>query len=126
MFPIIADPLFCGTQISSTNWFQNPDSSHWTLSVYPSPCGFYAANLSWYARYGDAWQDVSSATGTYGWCSYWSNDQYASMFYQFVCHYNVLGSLKAVIPGSTQYAWNLDEWRPNVGWASTVLSKCNP
>jgi Protein of unknown function (DUF2599) len=48
------------------------------------------------------------------------------MFYQFVCHYNQIGLLKALIPGSTQGAWNIDEWRPNVGWWSTVANACNP
>ena len=48
------------------------------------------------------------------------------MVYQFVFHYNTTGSLKAAVPGSTRGAWNLDEWRPNVGWFKTMRNLCNP
>jgi Protein of unknown function (DUF2599) len=126
VFPVVADPLWCGNQINSTNWYQNPDSAHWTLGVQPSACGIWGATTSWYTNYLGAWYDVCSASGTGGWCNYWTQDQSSSMFYQFVCHYNQIGLLKLIIPGSGQGSWNLDEWRPNVGWALTLRYLCNP
>jgi hypothetical protein len=126
VFPVVADPTWCGNQISSTNWWQNPDANHWTLSVYPTWCGFNNASTDWYVYYPDAWNGVCNASGTGDWCNLWTSAQYNSMFYQFVCHYNIIGSLKAAIPGSTQGAWNLDEWRPDVGWFETTRNFCNP
>jgi Protein of unknown function (DUF2599) len=129
VFPVVADPLWCGDQISSTSWFWNTSGNppnQWTLSVYPSWCGFWAATDAWYNTYWDAWVGVCNASGTGGWCNNWTNDEYASMFYQFVCHYNIFGVVKAGIPGSTQGAWNIDEWRPNVGWQATKDALCNP
>jgi hypothetical protein len=134
VFPVVADPLWCGSAVSSTNWFYNtgaqsstyPNEFGWTLSVYPSWCGILGASTDWYSTYWSAWLDVCSANGTGGWCSLWNNDQYASMFYQYVCHYNQIGALKKFINGSSETVWNLDEWRPNVGWFSTVANQCNP
>jgi Protein of unknown function (DUF2599) len=134
VFPVVADPIWCGNAIAGTNWFWNtggqsstyPNEVGWTLSVYPNWCGVSQAFSNWFNTYWDAWVDVCNSSGTGGWCGYWSSDEYYSMFYQFVCHYNQIGALKRLIDGSSETAWNLDEWRPNVGWVSTVLNRCNP
>jgi len=39
--------------------------------------------------------------------------------HQYLCH---IDSQVARVKTS----WNLDSWRPNVGYAATLLAKCNP
>jgi len=40
---------------------------------------------------------------------------------QCICHVQIVS-----VRSSRKPTWNLDEWRPNVGYAQTVNSACNP
>jgi len=40
---------------------------------------------------------------------------------QYICHVQIVS-----VRSSRKPTWNLDEWRPNVGYAQTVNSACNP
>ncbi len=47
---------------------------------------------------------------------YWYNVQ--GLFHQYDCHYSFVWAIK------TQ--WNIEPWRPNVGYSATVQAGCNP
>ncbi len=40
---------------------------------------------------------------------------------QFYCHWDIV-RLRA----PNKESWNLDSWRPNVGYWNTVRAQCNP
>jgi hypothetical protein len=63
----------------------------------------HASSATWYAKY----QELVPAT--------YEGQKYRD---QLVCHIASAGTLK--VP------WNLDSWRPNVGYTATVLAACNP
>lgn len=52
------------------------------------------------------------------WDSRFHDNTYYSMMNQFYCH--AVGRIRA---GDN---WNLEVWRPNVGFTRTLLSGCNP
>ena len=133
VFPIVADPIWCGNTVSSTNRYYNNSSTYpgeygWSLAVYPSGCGVagaYMFTTPW-SNVWFSWQDVCNASGTGWYCNYWSNDEYWSMFDQYACHYNIIGVNKQYVTGSSERVYNLDIWRPRVSWATMLAKFCNP
>ena len=79
------------------------------LRVYPSDAGRTTSGDP--ARTG-AWLEVVRAAPT---------ADTASMRDQFYCHWDFA---RIVEPGKA--SWNLEEWRPDVGYAATVQAECNP
>lgn len=102
-YPVVADPWWRPDYLSRVQWFRRPQG--WTLGVVPSTFGRATIFL---AR-GKAWQEVQSKTR-----STLNN----SMYWQFVCHADYAPPWRA--------SWNLDAWRPDVGYWRTVWAQCNP
>lgn len=114
-YPIIADPTAQYNKwFSGTKWVNN--SNGWTLSVAHSSALINEMN----AKKGSM---IASVTNT-SWntlynqhkgSSHWKNTQ--GMKDQYKCH---------AFNAQTKSRWNLDTWRPNVGYTKTVLKACNP
>ena len=128
-FPVVADPTWCGNQISRVQWaWRNIYSNtyNWSLEVVPTYCGRFLASDRW-----DAWTEVYNLTPrcsrhsgnvcvTIPWNKQWNTSQYWSMYNQFVCHYS--NPLAQVIKGE----WNLEPWRSDVGLYGFYIKNCNP
>lgn len=93
--------------IDHTEWLTDPAGPR--LAVFPTPYGRTQAPAS--AR-GAAWNEVVAlAPG--------ANRQ--NMKDQFLCHYDF-----ARISAPDKPSWNLEQWRPDVGYWATVAAQCNP
>ncbi|MEP7368085.1 MAG: DUF2599 domain-containing protein [Dermatophilaceae bacterium] len=86
-------------------------SSGWTLHVFPTLAArlFAPAYLS--ARAG--WKEVKQKAGRF-----WGE---TSMWNQYLCHVQFVN-----FRAPRRASWNLDQWRPNVGYYRTVRANCNP
>jgi hypothetical protein len=89
---------------------------HWTvtargrqLQVVPTPAGRTDASISALQR---AWAQVLADAPT-------ANTP--GMYDQFRCHWQF-----ARIADPNKASWNLEPWRPAVGYAATVAAQCNP
>ena len=115
VFPIVADPIWCGQTISSTYWIYRGWTHPWSLSVVPTECWAWGVTLysrEWY------WQDLLAKTPVSTYWSQTSTTQNGSMLDQLMCH--------AYFPGGAKTPWNLEPTRPNVWYWATVLAACNP
>jgi hypothetical protein len=59
--------------------------------------------------------------GDYSYQTYvasWQEDRIAD---QFACH-----AFNPIVQLLQKYPWNLEPWRPDVGFAQTVVDRCNP
>jgi len=101
------DPYAADTLIDRTQWTNDPDGRR--LHVYPTPAG----RKDWFPTALDrAWHEVltdAPDAGTPG------------MYDQFTCHWQWA---RLVAPGKVD--WNLEPWRPVVGYDATVKALCNP
>jgi hypothetical protein len=130
IFPVTADPTWCGNIISSIWWgWTNAYGGKFTTHVKPTWCGRVSGNLT------PAYGILGAAANTwFAWAEFydktpwnenwnWSERQYGtnkywSMYNQFICHYiNPLAATKVV--------WRIDWWRPNKGLVATYWNKCN-
>jgi hypothetical protein len=91
------------------------DHVHWgttdkgrQLQVYPTPAGRAAPA----AASAQAWAEVLDDAPT-------ANT--AGMYDQFLCHWTFA---RAVDPDKP--SWDLEPWRPDVGYPATVAAGCNP
>jgi hypothetical protein len=119
IFPVVADPIWCGDAISNVSWGYN--GSDRSAAVVPTWCGRLSnGSLAWAWN---AWGEMYNKT-PYDWSWNWAEraygtSKYWSMYNQFACHFvNPL-----TIPKSS---WNLEPRRPDVGWAATYAAGCNP
>lgn len=80
------------------------------LRVYPTDIGRTATGAA--ARTG-AWREVVAAASPAA--------DTAAMSDQFSCHWDF-----ARIAEPHKSSWNLEAWRPDVGYAATVQAECNP
>jgi hypothetical protein len=101
-YPVVADPIVKGTLIKSVGLKGDPRGT--VVSVMPKTTwpGIGRPLEDFYTEY-----------------KLWVNATYTGQKYrdQLVCH-------AANAPYKTP--WNLDSWRPNVGYNLTVLAGCNP
>lgn len=111
-YPVVADPWLWIDLIAGASWVRY--SEGWTLKV--SPTGWARANAGAYAVGVAGWDELYSKYRNRG-----LNTNLAGMRDQFICHQQVVA---VVSPGKA--TWNIDEWRPNVGYLQTVNSSCNP
>lgn len=101
-YPVTADPWFGVRLIDYVRW------NGGTLQVYPTTFGRYWAG---YAARWTAWDEVvKKAPG--------ANRQ--NMADQFYCRWDFVRYRAPNKP-----SWNLDSWRPNVGYWQTVRDRCN-
>jgi hypothetical protein len=110
-YPIVADPTI-GNNFSNYKWIYRSGDGY-TFSLYPTT--FLVRMLfsqNHYAIRTTSWIGVYNKGKT---SSHWKNT--AGMKDQYLCH------LDFAARNST---YNLDPWRPNVSYLSTVLNRCNP
>lgn len=103
-YPIVADPTTLGSNTFYTKVVQNSGSQGLYISVYP-------AQIKWNAYSGDTiYANYRAIVPSAYQGNKWRD--------QLVCHAANVGIWKS--------PWNLDSWRPDVGYARTVLAGCNP
>ncbi len=107
-YPIVADPWLGFNLISSAKWKRR--SEGWTLMV--SPTKWARANAPRYSVGVAGWNELYAKYKNKG-----LNKNLGGMKKQYICHQQF---------AFFKSTWNLDEWRPNVSYAQTVNSKCNP
>lgn len=110
-YPITSDPWLWKDLIKKAQWAWH--SEGWTLMVTPTK-----------------WQRVWNGylPGKAGWNELYKkyknrglNTNLTGMKDQYICHVQIVS-----IHSPRKATWNLDEWRPNVGYAQTINSSCNP
>lgn len=102
-YPVVADPWWRPDYISRVQWIRRSQGR--TLSVYPTKFG----RVTIFAARGSAWKEVKDKA---------NSSLNHSMYLQFVCHADWAPPWRA--------SWNLDTWRPDVGYWRTVRAQCNP
>lgn len=107
-YPVVADPWLGLDLISKATWEHR--SKGWTLKV--SPTGWARANAPGYLVGVAGWEELYSKYKNKG-----LNTNLGGMRDQYICHQQFV---------FWKATWNLDEWRPDVSYAQTVNSKCNP
>lgn len=111
-YPVVADPWLWIDLIAGATWEWH--SEGWTLKV--SPTGWARANAGAYLVGVAGWDELYSKYRNRG-----LNTNLSGMRDQFICHQQIV-AIRA--PGKA--TWNLDEWRPSVGYLQTVNASCNP
>jgi hypothetical protein len=113
-YPVVADPWAWKDLIKSAKWRE--DNSKFRLEVTPT---------AW-ARKWAGNHDVGEA----GWNELYSKyknkgrgikKNKTGMRDQYICHQQFVA-----VRHPHKATWNLDEWRPDVGYAKTVAARCNP
>ncbi|MGV9667452.1 DUF2599 domain-containing protein [Nocardia niigatensis] len=102
-----ADPFPDQNLIDHTEWTDDSDGRR--LRVYPTPAG---RADTFPAALGRAWQEVLTSA---------PEADTPGMYDQFRCHWEWA---RAVTPD--KISWNLEPWRPAVGYGATVTALCNP
>ena len=122
VFPVTADPIWCGNAINNTGWIQR--DGVWSDSIYPTSCGAWNCGGQW-----NCWQEVYDKTkicGAYSGntCTVqpWGSSKktnYWSMYNQFMCH--------ADIPKGLKVPWNIEPSKADKGyWGFANFSdQCN-
>jgi Protein of unknown function (DUF2599) len=114
-FPVVADPYLFVSLIKSASWSYHSGYG-WTLAV--TPTSWARANAGSYLVGEYDWSELLSKYGSVG-----RGIKYnlTGMRDQLICHQQVVA-----VYSPTKATWNIDEWRPSVGYAQTVNSSCNP
>jgi hypothetical protein len=115
IFPIVADPIWCGQTIASTSWIYRWGTHPWSLSIEPTACGKWSLiyTAAWY------WQDLIAITPVSAhWNKAYGTTVYWSMYDQLFCHVDYAAWFKT--------PWNLEPTRPNVWYYAVVAALCNP
>lgn len=112
-YPVVADPYLGIDLISSAAWEYYPGDG-WTLKVTPTWWARATATNSIAASYG--WSELYAKYRDRGLCC-----NLDGMRDQYICHHVVVG-----VRDPNKATWNLDEWRPDVSYAETVNTYCNP
>lgn len=111
VFPIVADPLWCGNAIDKVEWINR--NGEWSSSNYPTGCGAWNCANQW-----ACWQEAYDKTPSSSqWNKQWNTNQYWSMYNQFMCH--------ADIPRGTKTPWNIEPAKPDKGYWGFAGSSCN-
>ncbi|MFJ4654046.1 DUF2599 domain-containing protein [Nocardia sp. NPDC088792] len=101
------DPLADQALIDHTEWTDDPDGRR--LHVYPTQAG----RTDTFPAAGDrAWQEVLTDA---------PDADTPGMYDQFKCHWEYARVVQPDKP-----SWNLEPWRPAVGYQATVAALCNP
>lgn len=103
-YPVVADPVNYGGNFMYTKILNTSVSQGTTIAVYPAALNFFRySNDAIFANY------KALVPSSY------ESQKYRD---QLICH--VWNAARVKVP------WNLDSWRPNVGYNATVLALCNP
>lgn len=111
-YPVVADPYFGVDLIDHASWVHYSDG--WTIQVYPT--GWARQNAGNYAVGTFDWDELYTKYSNRG-----LNTNLNGMRDQLICHQQFVAVRS---PGKA--SWNIDEWRPDVGYAQTVAQSCNP
>ncbi|MBF6089693.1 DUF2599 domain-containing protein [Nocardia cyriacigeorgica] len=101
------DPYAGQPLIDNVVWTENIDGPR--LLVHPTPAGRRTTFPGSEER---AWQEVLAQSPEAG---------SPGMRDQFICHWDW-----ARIVAPDKPSWNLEPWRPDVGYLATVEARCNP
>lgn len=107
-YPIVADPWLGFSLISSAKWIKRSQGR--TLSVKPT--AWARANAPGYLVGVAGWNELYSKYQKKG-----LKKNLGGMKDQYICHQQF---------AFFKSSWNLDEWRPDVSYARTVATMCNP
>lgn len=126
-YPVVADPWIFGDLIENASWvyYSGPDYP-WqaglgaTLKVAPT---LWARVFSGSYPVGAAGFDelYSKYRGVKLWDFFSIDMNYNGMRDQFICHQQIVA-----LRDPFKATWNLDTWRPDVGYLETVNTRCNP
>jgi hypothetical protein len=108
-YPIVADPYFFIDLIDHATWYYHSGYG-WTFQVSPTTWG--RVNSGAYAIGAFAWDELYTKYRDRG-----LNTNLNGMRDQLICHWQF---------AFYKSTYNLDEWRPDVGYPQTVNSSCNP
>ncbi len=109
VYPIVADPYFFIDLIDHATWVYHSGYG-WTLQVSPTTWG--RLNGGAYGIGAFAWDELYTKYRNRGLCC-----NLNGMRDQLICHWQF---------AFWRNTYNLDEWRPDVGYVQTVNSSCNP
>ncbi len=113
VFPVVADPMYCGDGVSYITWEWRPG---WSDSVRPTWCGRYSTHDFW-----NLWQETVDKTPPATiWDKQYGTSKYWSMYDQLLCHWMDWRAY------GFKSEWNLEPLRPNVGLQATRNATCNP
>ncbi len=101
----------CPQYIQSGEWVYRAaeyDLPEWTLSLEPTPCGRYIDQTETAFMFYEIAKKFSGSP-------YWTNTR--GMINQLTCH---------LVIAREKDKWNLEPFRPYVGYAATVAAGCNP
>ncbi|MEV5646936.1 DUF2599 domain-containing protein [Nocardia sp. NPDC052254] len=101
------DPYADSALIDHTEWTDDVDGRR--LHVYPTPAG---REDRFPAAQDRAWAEIVAAT---------PDADSPGMHDQFACHW-----VWARLVAPNKPSWNLEPWRPAVGYEATVQAMCNP
>lgn len=109
-YPVVADPWLGFDLIDHATWVWLTGNPGWTFEVTPTTWarvngGGYLVGVAGWDELYDKYKNRGLDTNL------------GSMRNQFICHQQ-LAFYKST--------YNLDEWRPDVGYAATVAAECNP
>jgi Protein of unknown function (DUF2599) len=110
-YPIVSDPWLGKDLIDHATWVHHAEG--WTLQVTPTGWqrfwnGYWPASAGWDELY-SKYRNLGLNTNLQG------------MRDQYICHVQIVS-----VRAPNRPTWNLDEWRPNVGYVQTINSSCNP
>ncbi|WP_324193871.1 DUF2599 domain-containing protein [Nocardia blacklockiae] len=105
--PPTVDPYAGSALIEGSEWSEDPDGRR--LRVYPSAAG---RADTFPAALDRAWAEVVAAV---------PDADSPGMYDQFKCHWEWA---RLVAPDKP--SWNLEPWRPALGYQGTVSARCNP
>jgi hypothetical protein len=111
---VVADPWLWIDLIDHADWRYVTDFSGWTLMVTPTT--WARANAGGYLVGVAGWDELYDKYKNAG-----LDTNLGSMRNQYICHQRFVALYSPNKP-----TWNLDEWRPDVGYWETVNQKCNP
>lgn len=124
VFPVVADPIWCGNAINSVNWIRRNDM--WSASVNPTWCGAWGSVQQPWDAWVEAYNKTNSCARWSGWTciarpwnKQWNTNQYWSMYNQFVCHAEFARGWKP------DWVWNLEPARPDRGYLGFIQNNCN-
>lgn len=119
VFPVLADPLWCGDFFYSNYWEDRPSEGGKTLRNFPTWCG-----RTFDTGYGFD-EIISKAPSDNAWPSYnrnYTSNQGRSMYNQYRCHVWFASLYKS--------SYNIEPSRPLVDWRTMVTRNfpyaCNP
>lgn len=115
-YPVVADPWLWMNLIQDARWVFDTAAKGFTLKVTPTTwarvnAGSYLVGVAGWNELYSKYKDVGRRIRT----------NINGMRDQYICHQQFVA-----LRSPRKSTWNLDEWRPDVGYLKTVNASCNP